>query len=960
MGGVAGNTNDFTTPTAIANPNSTFSVGAWVKLSANPTANQVIATNGVNAAGGFALEINAGPGVTSGTASGYFTVSTGGSQKQANWSGISLGTGWNYFVGVYDGAHVTVYVDGNQVAQVVATGAVGSGTSGAMTIGSGNPNVWIADFEYFDTTAIAGSGVLTPGFVNAQYQNASTAVSNPVTLTSTVSTVNPAATTSCTAYDAAILATDPVSYWELNDVATGTATDQSGNGNTGTFSSTAPGENVNPGPIGCASQPSATTYASPAMSFGGSSFIGTTNSYANPTDGSIVVWFKTSQPGALLGFGNVQANTSNGGTASTSFDRVLYVGTNGDLNFGVAPGGAQQVITSSAPVDDGQWHMAVATIGPSGQSLYVDGALVASGGTTGGWNITGWWQLGMMPGTTAWPNESSSATGSPLTGDLGRVAIIPGQLSATQVGTLYQAAGTTSATNPVPENMCTLFDSAVLANAPTTFLPLDDPSTAAFADDSGNYNTGTVSGSSLTAGITPGPLNCLAGQPANPAAAATSFGGTGSVSTANAANNPQAFSVVAWFSSFGGEGGLVSFTSPAGYNNGTGGGDRMLYIGGSGDLDWTVDGIPGVTLSSATDVFNGLWHMAVATVCPPTACTAPVTAANEANGTAPGTYLYLDGKQVPGGWNSNTSVLPLSGYWQFGTLPANSSGLADAPQGGANFVGYLGRTAVLPQSMTAQQVAALYGDSFGGLGGGGGGASAICLENPALYDAAYPNCQATNTAAQGGAPAELATPLCSSSLTGWGTTSGPAACVLAIAGGGGGGGFSSTGTLSGFAVCTVAGSGGGDGGPESSAATASTITGLYLPGATNLGNTGASTGGQDSTDQPYGGSGTNGTFGVPVASGGGGAGFGGGQGGQTKQNCGGGGGSSWYATSAPGGITVTPHVNGPNTCIDPVSESPTDDCAGYVSLTGPIVPPNGITLLATHAQPVDNVQWNYS
>ena len=33
---------------------------------------------------------------------------------------------------------------------------------------------------------------------------------------------------------------------------------------------------------------------------------------------------------------------------------------------------------------------------------------------------------------------------------------------------------------------------------------------------------------------------------------------------------------------------------------------------------------------------------------------------------------------------------------------------------------------------------------------------------------------------------------------------------------------------------------------------------------------------------------------------------------------------------------MTPHVNGPNTCIDPVTDSPSDDCPGYVDLTGPI------------------------
>ena len=389
----------------------------------------------------------------------------------------------------------------------------------------------------------------------------------------------------------------------------------------------------------------------------------------------------------------------------------------------------------------------------------------------------------------------------------------------------------------------------------------------------------------------------------------------------------------------------------------------MLYIGGSGKLDWTVNGAPGATLSSASDVYDGLWHMAVATVCPPSACTAAVNAADEANGTAPGTYLYLDGQQVPGGWNSNTSVANLSGYWQFGTLPANYTALTDQPQGGANFLGYMGRDAVLPNSLTAQQVAALYGDSFGGLGGGGGGSSAICLQDTAdpsygsVY-AAYPNCQSASTAAQGGAPAEPATPLCSSNLAGWGTAGGPLACVLAIAGGGGGGGFSthrgpervhgvhdhrqrgrgrrpqSSGRhllVAAPAITSRAPATSGTPGPPPEARTAS-------PPATG----GAGPTGPSVCPWPRAGAGPA-SAAAKVAG--------------PSRTAAGAAGPPGTPCPAPGNVRGHPPHQRAQHLRQPRDLEPSDNCAGFVSVTGPIVPPTGITLLASHIQPVGNVTW---
>ncbi|HWZ17083.1 MAG TPA: LamG-like jellyroll fold domain-containing protein, partial [Mucilaginibacter sp.] len=172
-----------------------------------------------------------------------------------------------------------------------------------------------------------------------------------------------------------------------------------------------------------------------AYSFNGSSqYISTTTSYTTPGPQafSISVWFKTSAAGGYLaGFGNAQTGNS------ASADRVVYIGTNGKLYFGVAPGGAKSTINTASAYNDGNWHHMVATFSTTnGSNMYVDGALAASNpAMQSALAATGYWRLGYDV-LTGWVNAPGTAY---FNGSLDDVAVANTELTAAQVNVLYGA-----------------------------------------------------------------------------------------------------------------------------------------------------------------------------------------------------------------------------------------------------------------------------------------------------------------------------------------------------------------------------------------------------------------------------------------------------------------------------------------------------------------------------------------
>jgi hypothetical protein len=172
-----------------------------------------------------------------------------------------------------------------------------------------------------------------------------------------------------------------------------------------------------------------------AVTFNGtSSYVTTPNTLTNaavtaPNVFSLEVWFKTTAAqGKLIGFGS--SRTGSSGT----YDRHLYIDSNGLLEFGVYPNTAVTIASTKA-VTDGNWHYAVATLSSTGMALYLDGSLVATNANTAAQTNTGYWRIG-YDNLAAWTATPSSYY---FKGSMAWAAEYNYALTATQVAQHYAA-----------------------------------------------------------------------------------------------------------------------------------------------------------------------------------------------------------------------------------------------------------------------------------------------------------------------------------------------------------------------------------------------------------------------------------------------------------------------------------------------------------------------------------------
>lgn len=150
----------------------------------------------------------------------------------------------------------------------------------------------------------------------------------------------------------------------------------------------------------------------------------------------IEMWFKTTNPGALFGYQNVEIGT----TTPTSHVPALYVGSDGKLR-GEFFNGSLTPIASDAAVTDGQWHHVVLTATGDKQTLYLDGAV--AGSRTGQIVATGsptiYNQVGaaFMKGRPAQPVPDGTV--SYFDGQIAEVAVHHRPLSAATVAEHFAA-----------------------------------------------------------------------------------------------------------------------------------------------------------------------------------------------------------------------------------------------------------------------------------------------------------------------------------------------------------------------------------------------------------------------------------------------------------------------------------------------------------------------------------------
>ena len=393
-----------------------------------------------------------------------------------------------------------------------------------------------------------------------------------------------------------------------------------------------------------------------AADFSGTStgLVATQTAIDGPQTFTVEAWFRTTSRagGKIVGFGNRNTGTS------TSYDRHVYLDTSGRVVFGVYPG-AERTIQSAAGKNDGEWHHVVATLGPDGMKLYLDGARVAQRtDTTSAQQYSGYWRIG---GDRPW----SGATW--FDGEIDDVAIYPAPLTAAQVDAHWVAAGGESAVPAVPADA---YGAAVRSLEPDLYWRLDDASGSTARDSGGMFAPGVYVGT-----VTRGVAGALVGLPDDDAVRFTGAAGS-FLRSVDTYVNPTTYSQELWFRTETTEGGkLIGFGSSA---TGTSGSyDRHVYMETDGRLTFGVWTGAASTVTTAQSYNDDEWHHLVATQ------------------SVDGMRLYVDG--VLTGSHPQTGAQAYTGYWRVG---------GDTTWGPQPwFAGAVDEVAVYPRALTPAEVA---------------------------------------------------------------------------------------------------------------------------------------------------------------------------------------------------------------------------------------------------------------
>jgi hypothetical protein len=163
---------------------------------------------------------------------------------------------------------------------------------------------------------------------------------------------------------------------------------------------------------------------------GGNSTVGSAYKFNNPSTFTLSLWFTTTTQsgGSLFGFGDAQSGNSG------ARDRHIYVDSSNRLQFGVYNGTARMV-ASSVSVNDGRWHHVLATCGPIGITLYLDGVAQASLLGVAPQSYIGYWHVGGNNVAGGWPGFPSSSF---LQGRIDEAALWNRVLSAAEIQQVWR------------------------------------------------------------------------------------------------------------------------------------------------------------------------------------------------------------------------------------------------------------------------------------------------------------------------------------------------------------------------------------------------------------------------------------------------------------------------------------------------------------------------------------------
>ncbi|MEU2234318.1 LamG-like jellyroll fold domain-containing protein [Streptomyces vietnamensis] len=459
----------------------------------------------------------------------------------------------------------------------------------------------------------------------------------------------PADWSKCTTYTYAtgnhhrttVLDADPYAYWRLGEAAGQTVSADTVDANQGKYNGLY--RNVT---LGSASLLAGSTQKTATFN-GTTSYVEMPSAPgATPSYTTLSTWFKTTQAGGVLFYYGDKPLSDPNPVANTTYNTpALYVGTDGKLRGCLATGLCMTTLTSTASVNDGQWHQAVLTGAGNTQTLYLDGVSQGSkAGQIKDWN-TPYITLGAGVNTDGWPAMNATDQLGHFAGQMAETAIYTEPLTADVITAQYQAAkrsagllqkittpngkvessvvygttddlvlqatdanGGTWKLNPATiTGSSQVYRSAVMGSAPGGYWRLGDTGGAAQAANElhtgfGTYNTATQG---------------VAGPFGTGDNTAVSFNGTSSwveLPYGPLHAKPDR-SVELWFKTAK-PGVIMSDQSLAPNNAGGAAGSwsDLLYVGADGKLRghwWSSTCNGNATLGSTASVTDNAWHHAV-------------------------------------------------------------------------------------------------------------------------------------------------------------------------------------------------------------------------------------------------------------------------------------------------------------------------------------------------------------
>lgn len=304
---------------------------------------------------------------------------------------------WHHIVWTSDGSTSIMYIDGAFDSQQSQSRVA---STDSAYIGWDAANLTDFFFGSIDDVHVYNR-VLSATEVNALYK-------------STAAVVNASTNNSITSGLAGLWSFDGKDMnW-----GTGTAFDRSGSANNGSLINMSTSSSPAIGKIG------------QALKFNGiNGFVNLPdNLIKNNTVISLSLWFKTSSTGGLFGYQDVAIPG-----APAAYVPLMYVGTDGKLRAEFWMG-ASTPITTSGTVNNGAWHHAILVGNTNTQSLYLDGAFVASLSGTINHLTMSKNQIGAA-NEVGWPSGGSNPAYFP--DPIDDVRLYSRALSATEVKALY-------------------------------------------------------------------------------------------------------------------------------------------------------------------------------------------------------------------------------------------------------------------------------------------------------------------------------------------------------------------------------------------------------------------------------------------------------------------------------------------------------------------------------------------